>query len=85
MKLYVVTVEEDDGWQTEHTTVGVKTNLADALKLMKEEEEKFKDRNDWEHEAHNFQIAIRDNYVFYDCNGDWWFKVKYEIIEESWC
>lgn len=83
MKYYVVTVTEDDGWQADHRTIGVKTSFRDAVDLMIAEENKFQSRHDYKNEPEIFKLKRTPNYVFYDCNGDWWWKVEYEEVEEN--
>ena len=80
MKYYVVTYAEDDGWSCSYETIGVKTDRESAEKLMHEKE--FDLLEHYGVPACDFDITIETNRVFYDHNGDVWFKVQIEEIEE---
>ena len=82
MKYYVVTTTDDDGWQATHTTIAVKKSLTEALQVMHNEENKFKARHDWDNEKQNFEVKKNKNYWWYSYEGDWWFKISLEEIEE---
>lgn len=81
MKYYVVSTTEDSGWEAYHETRGVKTSLEDALELMTKLEEEFKERHDFENTKDVFQVERTDKYVFFDCDGEWWYKIKFEEVE----